>query len=106
MNNNNRAPIPMNPIDDHKPIGALVGSIVVIIILILAVIYLWITRIQPRIKQNQESTTQENSETALMSSDNTIIELSTQGTSDEVEDIEKDLKATDLNNLDKEIKTL
>ncbi len=108
MNDNNRSPIPMTSIDERerKPFGALVGSLVVLIILVLSGIYLWTTRIVPRMTQKGQTIIQTNTETVLPPSDTSTKKLSTQSKSDTVSDIEKDLKATNLDNLDKEIQAL
>lgn len=83
---------------EEKSMGPLIGSIIVIAIIVIGGIYFWMTRSvnAPETPSGTETstlgqTTAPDQETAA---------LLNQGTSDEVVDIEKDLNATNLNNLD------
>jgi hypothetical protein len=71
--------------------------------LIFGSLYLWNSKIQPRISHKPKIQDQN---TLLSSPDTATAALSRQGTSDAVPDIEKDLKNTDLNHLDKEMQAL
>jgi len=80
---------------EEKSMGALIGSIIVIAVIVLGGIYLWITR-------SSESPTQ--TETPPLGQtvkpDEATAALLVQGTSSEISAIEKDLSATNLNNID------
>jgi len=109
MENENMNPMPapqMPPMQTGKPMGALIGSIIVITILVLGGFYLWSTKVQPRIEQTPEAGAPINPEEILATPDAEKAALETQGTSDSVADIEKDLNATDLGNLDKDLQAL
>ena len=74
--------------DPKKGSGALVGSIIIVIIIIIAGIYmLKNTKLQNNIEEINTQT------------DSVVNELNTQGTSDELSDIEGDLSATNLDNV-------
>lgn len=97
---------------ERKPVGALIGSIIIILILVLGGLYLWSIKIAPRIEQgdlNQQQIIEVNqtaAETTINSPDATLNQLSVQGTSDEPAAIEADLNATSLADLDKDLQAL
>lgn len=82
---------------EEKSMGALVGSIIVIAVIVIGGVYFWMTR-------SGESTTPTPIETPplgqTVTPDQETAALLNQGTSNEIPDIEKDLNATNLNNLD------
>ncbi len=114
MENENVTPMPQgNPIvpqKESKPMGALIGAIIVIILLIAGGIYVWSTRIQPQITAPENAQTVADNTAALEESatapDTMIDTLTSQSSSDEVTSIEADLNATDLNSIDKELQSI
>jgi len=94
---------PMNELSEpqKKSTGAVIGSIIVIVVIIVGGLYLWGKQISE--KRAQESMTPEQ---ILSEPDNSLNALQNQSKSDEVSDIEKDLNATDLNELDKELQNI
>lgn len=91
----NPAGTPPQAPQEEKSVGALIGSIIVIAIIIIGGIYFWMTR---------ESESPLPGETSplgqTMTPDQETAALLNQGTSDEISDIEKDLGATNFDNLD------
>lgn len=85
------------PTPKSSSVGALIGIVVVILVIVLGGLYFWGQRV--------EQLEQKDSLTAL-GEDNSVETLQTQGTSDEIGDIEADVNATDLENLDKEVGTI
>ena len=80
----------------EKSSGPLVGIIIVVVLLIIGGYYYWTTQVDRGDTQTQES--------AISPETASIIEsLQTQGTTDEISDIEDDLNSTDLENLDAEL---
>ncbi|MFA6397450.1 MAG: hypothetical protein WDK96_01200 [Candidatus Paceibacterota bacterium] len=78
---------------ESKSHGALIGSIIVVVILIIGGIYFWNTDVKQALQEKQ-----------LNQQDEQLVQqLNTQGTSDELADIEKDLNDTQLDNLDQNI---
>lgn len=82
---------------EEKSMGALIGSIIVVAVIVIGGIYFWMTR-------SSESTAPVTTETSplgqTVTPDKEIAALQNQGTSDEISDIEKDLNATNFDNLD------
>jgi type IV secretory pathway VirB10-like protein len=102
MNQNNpTSNTPETPVQEEGAIGAVIGSVVVVIILIVVGFYLWSssTEKQSTIPQVATSTVQTQTEVG----DPTTQSLTQQSTSTDLGSIEKDLNATDLNALDKEL---
>lgn len=113
----NTAPNPMPPMGqpaapESKSVGALIGSIIIVIILIIGGFYLWSTRVapvtQPMMEQGMpvmNGTAQEMmvQEQALNQPDPVASQMAAVGTSDDVTSIDADLKATNLNGLDSEL---
>lgn len=80
--------------------GPLIGIAIIIIVLIAGGIYFWSTAVD-RGGEAELPTIQ--SEEAV---DEIVSQLNTQGTSDEIADIEADLDTTELDNLDSELDAL
>lgn len=80
-------------------VGPIVGAVIIVLILVLGGLYFW----GERLNESQESLTAEQIE---QTPDETLLELKTQGGSDELADIEADAAATDLENLDIELKNI
>lgn len=94
-------PVPELEAPQTKSTGAIIGSIIIIIVLIIGGLYLWGKQIVE--KETQDTLT---SEQILSETDTTIDSLKNQGTSSKISDIETDLNSTDLNNLDKELQNI
>ncbi len=75
--------------EEQKSNGGLVGVIIVVIILIAGAWYMWRSREKAVVPPTDEIATEETS----------IANLNTQGSSDEIGDIEADLNATSLDAL-------
>ncbi|MEK7652547.1 MAG: hypothetical protein AAB334_01200 [Patescibacteria group bacterium] len=97
-------------VDEHVPeieapqtksTGAIIGSIIIILVLIIGGLYFWGKQIVE--KETQASITPEQ---ILSETDTALDSLKTQGSSNKVSDIEMDLNATGLNNLDKELQNI
>ncbi len=85
---------------EKTPMGPIVGIIVIIIVLVVGGLYFWGQRISTSVDENltpEEITIKEDTATEA---------LKTQGTSDVVADIEADLSATNLDNLDAELQQI
>ena len=94
-------PVPEIEAPQTNSTGAIIGSIIIIIILIIGGLYLWGKQIVE--KETQVSITPEQ---ILSETDPVLDSLKNQGVSDKITDIEADLNATDLNNLDKELQNI
>ncbi|MDO8572843.1 MAG: hypothetical protein Q7S11_03715 [bacterium] len=82
---------------EEKSIGALIGSIIVIAVIVIGGIYFWIIQSS---EFTAPTTTEAPSLGQTVAPDQETAALLTQGTSNEVSDIEKDLDATNFDNLD------
>ena len=80
----------------EKSSGPLVGIVIIVVLFIIGGYYYWTTQVDRGSTQTQESVI--SPETASI-----IESLQTQGTTDEISDIEDDLNSTDLENLDAEL---
>ena len=76
------------PQEEKSGVGAIIGAIIVIVIIVLGGLYVW----GGKLLQNADS--------PAMTEDAQTDSLSSQSSSDEVSDISKDLEAVDLNSLD------
>ncbi|TSD03210.1 MAG: hypothetical protein Athens071416_271 [Parcubacteria group bacterium Athens0714_16] len=94
-------PLPEIEAPQTKSTGAIIGSIIIIIVLIIGGLYLWGKQIIQT--ETQISLTPEQ---ILSETDPALDSLNTQGTSTKITNIEADLNTTDLNNLDKELKNI
>ncbi len=74
------------PQEEKSGVGAIIGAIIVIVIIVLGGLYVW----GGKLLQNGDSPAVEDSQ---------LGELTSQSSSDEVADIGKDLEAVDLNKL-------
>jgi len=87
---------PVGTPPEEKSVGALIGSIIIVVIIVIGGIYFWASQepaplpIDPAI------------DNVLVPDQQTEILLN-QGVSDEISDIEADLNATNLDNLDAEM---
>lgn len=96
-NNNIPTPIQDMMADAQKNTtwGPLIGSAIIVVLMIVAALYFWSMIIQQRsIEIKTEQKTQE------IEKENIIIKTIKQSDSDELEDIETDLRATDLDLFD------
>ena len=89
MNMNPGAQMPPMP-EEKKPVGAVISIIVIVLVLAFGAYYFL-----KQVPMEADSLT-----TAEVQADQAISALSTQGTSTELSDIQKDLDATDLSGLD------
>lgn len=81
--------------------GPLIGVAIIIIVLVAGGIYFWSTTVERDNEEYEFTTVQLKEDT-----DTIVNKLSTQGTSDEIADIEADLDTTELDNLDSELDDL
>ncbi len=87
-----------------KSVGPIIGIAIIVIIIIFGGLYYWGAQINTQeIKDEQESLTAEQIESQ---EDLSVKQLETQSTSDEIADIETDINATDLENLDQELENI
>ena len=80
---------------EEKSMGALIGSIIVIAVIVIGGIYFWITR-----ESGSPIPIETPSLGQVVAPDQETAALLNQGTSNEISDIEKDLDATNFDNLD------
>ena len=99
-------PAPTTPMvtSNDKSSGALIGTIIVIVVLVVGGFYLWNTKVQPMIEQ--KNTPPIESVASDETSKTTIEQLSSQATSDETSSIQSDLSATDMSGLDKDLQAI
>lgn len=96
QNPQNQTGMPGGAPQEEKSVGALIGSIIIIVIIVIGGIYFWAT--QEKMMPSDTSTQMQN-----MMGDQSTNMLLEQGTSDNLSDIEADLNATNLDNLDAEL---
>ena len=84
--------------------GAVLGSIIVIIILLVAAFYLWGNRPKATTAPVQENGV--TAEEVQQTPDSQTTALETQSNNDNVSSIESDLNSTDLNNLTPEVSSI
>jgi len=82
--------------EKSKNVGAVIGVVIIIAILVVGAFYFWGKKIDEA----------GNPETILSEPDTTTESLLNQSDSTEIPDIEADLNATDLDNLDAELQTI
>ncbi len=85
--------------NEKKPIGPVIGVIIIVLVLTLGGFYFYGDQLN---RKNEVMTPEE----IVNTSDEATLNLKQQGTSDEINSIETDLNATDLNNLDKELQDI
>ncbi len=101
---------PVTKSEGDKSVGALIGSIIIVIILIIGGFYLWNTRVAPvdEMMENGmpvpggmgEMTPEEQ---ALNQPDPVLSQMAGVSASDETADIDADLKTTNLDGIDSEL---
>ena len=95
---------PQSSDSQKKSIGPAVGIAIIVVIIIFGGLYYWGAKINSQEAKNlQESLTAEQIENQ---EDQTIEQLQVQSQSDEIANIEADLNATDLENLDQELENI
>jgi hypothetical protein len=103
------------PAPENKSVGALIGSIIVVIILIIGGFYLWNTKVSPVADPSmmekgmpimngtaEEMTVEEQ---ALNQPDLVLSQMAAVAASDETVAIDTDLKATNLDGMDSDFQT-
>lgn len=105
-------PMGQPPVEE-KSMGALVGSIIIVIILIVGGFYLWSTKVTPVVEPpimeqgtpviNGTAPEMTAEEQALNQPDPVLSQMAVVATSDEVTAIDADLKATNLDGMDAEL---
>lgn len=110
---------PMSPVGQSAPesksVGALIGSIIIVIILIIGGFYLWSTKVAPVAEppmmeqgmpaMNSGTGGMMPGEQALNEPDPVLAQMAAVATSDEVTSIDTDLKSTKLDGIDSELQT-
>lgn len=100
IENQNGMNRPMGAAKEEKSMGAVLGSIIIVIILLVAAFYLWNERQgAPAIDETGMPTAEE----VLSQEDPQIQDFGTQSDSDSLSSIEADLQATELDDLTPEI---
>jgi len=87
-------------VEEKSPVGPIVGIIIILVILIIGGLYFWGQRISTTVDENLTP------EEIIAETDTSLEALNQQGTSDAIVDIEADLNATDLGNLDAELQQI
>ena len=101
-NNMNMGGNMMPPMPEEKShFGAISGIVIIVVILALGGLYLWGKELN-----NQEPATSESNVMNEATVDSSTQALETQGTSDNISDIEADLNNTNLENLDADLKSI
>ena len=86
---------------DKSAFGPIAGIAIIVIVLIVGGVYLWMTATDQDVDESQLPVIQSGGEAEAI-----VNQLNTQGTSDEIADIEADLNTTELENLDSELDDL
>lgn len=81
--------------EKSTPVGAIIGIIVIVLILACGAYYFFTQLPTTEVPVAPEAT-----ETPAMATDATVSAISTQGTSTNISDIEKDLNATNMSTVD------
>ncbi|MCK9351951.1 MAG: hypothetical protein WCT49_01495 [Candidatus Paceibacterota bacterium] len=103
----NMPPMQTPPQVAPRSSGALIGTIIVVIILVLGGLYIWNSNIQPKIEQKLTPPTEEQQAAQETAAANASIEqLGAQSPSDETASIESDLNVTNLDNIDADIQAI
>ena len=79
----------------RKPMGPIIGSIIIVLLIVLGGLYFWGERLNREEMLNQQT-----------APDAVVDDLKTQGTSDKVSSIEADVSATNLDDLDAGLKDI
>lgn len=83
--------------------GAMIGAVVVIVIIVALGAYVFMNRDSGTNAPQYSEEEQAELDAIVDAPDQTLEELQQQGSSDEIADIEADIDATDLDNLDQEL---
>jgi uncharacterized membrane protein YfbV (UPF0208 family) len=107
--NQNQPVNPMNqqansmvPPAHEKPIGPAIGIIIIIAVIVIGGLYFWGQRASTALPTQQTQATQTETQTQP-AVDQTTQELQKQSSADDLNSIEADLKATNLNGLGNEV---
>lgn len=95
----------MEPQQNKSSIGSIIGTIIIIALIILGGLYFWGKRLEES-KATQDAlmeTTQNVAVEPITTSQNEAMIINSMTSSDDLNSIEADLKATNLDNLDQEI---
>lgn len=84
----------MNMNEEKKPFGAMISIVVIVAVLAFGA-YHFLKQVPPVAEETTETPT-----STVEQTDTTVSALSTQGTSTDLADIQKDLNATDLSGLE------
>lgn len=84
-------------------VGSIIGIIIIIALIVLGGLYFWGKRIEE--SKNLPTNTVVNETVQLTPEQQEANAIKSMGTSDELKSIETDLKTTNLDNLDAELKT-
>ena len=105
MNEDTQNTMPPKPFSEehHSHVGAILGVLVVMLVIVLGGLYLWGSLIaeNERIEQTERSIPNNEPETPRAEADKQI--MGTVSSSDELETIEADLMSTNLDSLDTEL---
>ena len=102
-NNMNMGGNMMPPMPEEKShFGAISGIVIIVVILALGGLYLW----GKELNNQKEPATSESGVMDETAVDSSTQALETQGTSDNISDIEADLNNTNLENLDADLKSI
>ena len=96
----NSDPVPNEILEERKSMAPVIGSIIVIAVIVIGGLYLYGEQV---VKRQQAQMTPEE---ILAETDPQLEALASQGSSDEVADIEGDLDNTDFSDLDAELDNL
>ncbi|MEK7088207.1 MAG: hypothetical protein AAB952_00485 [Patescibacteria group bacterium] len=83
---------------ENRPAGPVIGVVIIILILVVGALYFWGAKLNKEANQTPED--------ILSAEDQTLNQLQTQSTSDEVVDINTDLNATVLDGLDADLQSI
>ncbi|OHA27108.1 MAG: hypothetical protein A3D52_02245 [Candidatus Taylorbacteria bacterium RIFCSPHIGHO2_02_FULL_44_36] len=83
---------------ENRPAGPVIGAVIIILILVVGALYFWGAKLNKEANQTPED--------ILNTEDQTLNQLQTQGTTTDIDDINADLNATDLNNLDADLQNI
>lgn len=100
-------PISMTPpgvAETEKSSGALIGTIIAIIVLVMGGFYLWNTKLQPQIAP--ETNVAPETPVSDANTSAALETLSSQATSDETASIKSDLNATNINTVDADLQAI
>ena len=86
-------------------IGSTIGTIIIIALIVLGGLYFWGKRLEESKNINQITTETSQDNTVLTPEEQEVAGIKSMSASDDVTSIETDLKNTNLDNLDAELKT-